>query len=386
MFNRDFIFAETRKAQVKRHLVFWFCWWLFFGTLHAVQPFGKDEISYFRNLPFTLLESILLLAPQVILVYSLLIFILPHLILKEKYVAALFWTIIAVLVTCVINLMMIKNINRSILSFLLPEKFLVGTERKPAMSFAMGILASLKGGLNVVAYAVGIKFVKHWYVKEQRNLQLQKENKDAQLQLLTAQVHPHFLFNTLNNIYSRAQTESPATAGMIMELSHLMRYVLDEGKADLVPLEHELQMITDYINLEKMRYDDKLDLHIYFPEEVVGYYIAPLLLLPFIENCFKHGTSKMLDSPWVNLKLELENSMLNMKLMNGKKATITTNTNRLGIGIQNVKTRLELLYKNKYELKITEDDDVFVVSLSLELLKVNIVAPVIAPEKLTKYA
>jgi LytS/YehU family sensor histidine kinase len=104
---------------------------------------------------------------------------------------------------------------------------------------------------------------------------------EAQLQILTAQVHPHFLFNTLNNIYSKAQTETPGSANMIMELSNILRYALDEGKHVLTPLENELQMIKDYINLERQRYDDNLDLYVSFPSKTENVYIAPLLLLPF---------------------------------------------------------------------------------------------------------
>jgi LytS/YehU family sensor histidine kinase len=129
--------------------------------------------------------------------------------------------------------------------------------------------------------ALGLKSAKYWYLKEQLNLQLQEENTQAQLQLLTAQVHPHFLFNTLNNIYSKAQLESPGSAKMIMELSHILRYVLDEGKHRLVLLENELQMIKDYINLERQRYDDKLDLYISFPSKTEMYTLPRLLLLPF---------------------------------------------------------------------------------------------------------
>jgi LytS/YehU family sensor histidine kinase len=157
---------------------------------------------------------------------------------------------------------------------------------------------------------------------------------------------------------------------MIIELSHILRYVLDEGKRDLVLLENELQMLNDYINLEKMRYDNKLDLHISFPSKTDDVYIAPLLLLPFVENSFKHGASRMIHSPWINLKIELEGMSLFMKLMNGKKQSKDLQFNgRSGTGIDNAKRRLELLYKGKYELQINEDDEVFVVNLSLELVR-----------------
>jgi LytS/YehU family sensor histidine kinase len=221
------------------------------------------------------------------------------------------------------------------------------------------------------AGACSIRLVKYWHLKEKRNLELLKEKTEAQLQLLRAQVHPHFLFTTLNNIYAKAQYESPGTAKMIGELSHILRYVLDEGKRDLVPLESELQMLTDYINLEQMRYDDKLDLHLSLPSKTRGIYIAPLLLLPFVENCFKHGTSKMLNNPWINLKMEVHDTSLFMKVMNGKKPLQILSDTRKGTGIDNVKKRLELLYKNKYHLQINDEEEVFIVNLNLELIKLK---------------
>ena len=129
----------------------------------------------------------------------------------------------------------------------------------------MGLMLATKGALTVAGIAVAIKFIKHWYLKEQRNLELQKENSEAQLMLLTAQVHPHFLFNTLNNIYSQTQTESPKGSKMILELSDILRYILAEGNKTKVPLLKELEMIQDYINLEKVRYGNKLEVHLSLP-------------------------------------------------------------------------------------------------------------------------
>src|SRR5690606_11873155 len=116
---------------------------------------------------------------------------------------------------------------------------------------------------------------------------------EAQLQLLRAQVHPLFLFNTLNNIYSYTQSNSPVASKMISRLSDLLRYVLYEASQSEVPLQKELRMLKDYIDLERVRYDDRLDLDIQISEEIGDYKIAPLLLLPLVENCFKHGTSQM---------------------------------------------------------------------------------------------
>jgi len=231
-------------------------------------------------------------------------------------------------------------------------------------------MSAMLGALTAAALAAGFKLFKHYYLKNHRIQQLLKENIAAQLQILRAQVHPHFLFNTLNNIFSQTQTESPKGSKMIMGLSDMLRYILYEGQKPLVPLKQELLMINEYINLEKIRYGNKLDIHVLTPGKVDDIYIAPLLLLPFVENCFQHGTSNMLQNPWVNLTAEMKNTTLTMKLMNGKATVSDNDQGNSGIGISNVKQRLDLLYKDKYDLQITEDDEVFIVDLWIELTRV----------------
>ena len=258
-----------------------------------------------------------------------------------------------------------------ILELILSTKYPPSETRKEHFSFFIAVLATSKGAFTITASALMLKFGKHWYHHYYRNLQLQKENTEAQMQLLTAQIHPHFLFNTLNNIYSQAQTESPKSSKMIMGLSDMLRYILYEGQKPLVPLKQELMMVTEYVNLEKIRYGNKLDVHILIPDKHNDLYIAPLLLLPFVENCFKHGTSNMLQDPWINLTIELRDTTLVMKLMNGKASVNGNIQSKSGIGINNVRQRLDLLYKDKYELQIREEEEVFVVDLKVELVRIK---------------
>ncbi len=234
-------------------------------------------------------------------------------------------------------------------------------------TFLLFLLAGLRGAITIGGLAAAIKLMKYWYIKEQRNLHLEKENMEAQLQLLKAQIHPHFLFNTLNNIYSFTQTASPAAAKMVTGLSDLLRYILYEGVQSLVPLSKELKMIEDYISLEKIRYGNKLDLHIDLPAQTNDLLITPLLLLPLVENCFKHGSSNMLEQPWMHMQVGISNNQLQMKLLNGKVNNPAANSNNAGIGIKNVQQRLSLLYPGKHELVITREEDVFIVNLKLEL-------------------
>jgi len=180
----------------------------------------------------------------------------------------------------------------------LPQKVsLLANEATLSGKFKMASLLALQGSFAGAALAACFKMFKDHYVKNIKNQQLLKENIEAQLQLLRAQVHPHFLFNTLNNIYSQTQIESPKGSKMIMGLSDMLRYILYEGQKPLVPLKQELTMTIEYINLEKIRYGNKLDVHVLTPDKADDIYIAPLLLLPFVENCFKHGASNMLQNP-----------------------------------------------------------------------------------------
>ena len=381
------ILSDKKNDRIKCHLIFWFFWWVYFAVLHAANPFGKPEISYFRNPVFTFTESVFFLIGQIPLTYGMLYWVLPKFILKKKYFLAVISIFILWFFGGILHLYLINDIFPKVLSLILPERFLVNTQRPPSASFFMALLATYKGAFVVAAIAFVIKFGKYWYLKEQRNLQLQKENTEVQLKLLTAQVHPHFLFNTLNNIYSQTQTESPKGSKMIMELSDMLRYILAEGSKLQVPLKKELTMIQDYINLEKVRYGNKLDLHLSIPEETGKLQIAPLLLLPFVENCFKHGASKFLTNPWINLKIEIKEKKIFLKLMNGKDDNMEERHSKLGTGITNVQKRLNLLYPDKYELQICDEREVFVINLWINLSEANPeIMPIIESNSSVTYA
>jgi len=153
---------------------------------------------------------------------------------------------------------------------------------------------------------------------QQQYTQLQEETTDAEMQLLKAQLQPHFLFNTLNNIYSFALNDSPYAAILVEKLSHTMQYMMAECQAPLVPIENELKMIMDYMALEKVRYGDRIDIHIEITGKAASKSIALLLLIPFAENCFKHGTSKILRDSWIRLFFEIKDKTLAFSIVNSK--------------------------------------------------------------------
>lgn len=365
MEQHPFIFSNERKYRYMRHLVFWLFWWAFQGFLYAFAQ-SPDAMGYFHRLPATLIDSLLYLPAHIFLAYTLMYFVIPEYIIKAKYFTASAWVIILFIATAFLSFLIRRYLLYPGRELFLPEHLQLPYP-DPRTSLFLSLLAGLRGGITIGGMAAAIKLMKHWYVKEQRNLQLQKENTEAQLQLLKAQVHPHFLFNTLNNIYSYTQNTSPEASRLVTGLSDLLRFILYGCNQPLIPLSLELKMLKDYINLEQIRYGNKLELHLDFPEKTDDLYIAPLLLLPFVENCFKHGTSHVLENPWINLHISLENTQMKMKLLNGKVNKPNHENGRQGIGIQNAEKRLKLLYPGKHDLTITNEDEIFIVNLKIEL-------------------
>jgi two-component system sensor histidine kinase AlgZ len=206
---------------------------------------------------------------------------------------------------------------------------------------------------------------KYWFRKQQEWLKAEKEKVTAELQLLKAQVHPHFLFNTLNNIYSFSLENSPKTPGLILKLSSLLSYMLYDCKAEEVLLEKELEIMKNYIDLEKERYGNKIEISWSVEGDIKDKYIAPLLMLPFLENAFKHGTSEQLEKPWLNVDIAVKQNTMRCKIANSKNEFVAYSQN--GIGIENVKKRLGFLYQGKHELKMNDEGNFFVVSLMINL-------------------
>ncbi len=182
---------------------------------------------------------------------------------------------------------------------------------------------------------------------------LEKDKKEAELDALKGQVNPHFLFNTLNNLYSLAQQQSESTPGMILKLSDLMRYVLYETTSDFVALKDEVSFIENYINLQKLRTKDPNAVKFSFPDHLDQLKIAPLILIHFVENCFKHGLKGDTENAFVEIDLKVKDGELDFISKNnvGVVDDIEKNTTG-GKGLTNARKRLDLIYGNKYHLEM----------------------------------
>lgn len=381
---KEFILSDKKEYRLWRHVCFWLLWGGYFSLTRYLNPVAYMATGRFPDFFKSIAETFFFLLPQTFLVYPVLYFVLPYYVFKHKYIKGILWFILFYFVALFMHAIVLIYIPWDKVPWISNAKLFLTTNTFQ-QKFFMAYLASIQGSITGVALASSFKMFKHYYSRTVRNQQLQQENSEAQMRLLMAQVQPHFMFNTLNNIYSQAQEESPKSAKMIMELAQILRYILNEGKKDRVPLENELEMVVDYINLEKIRYDDKLDLHYSLPKSVKDFSIAPLLLLPLVENSFKHGASKMINKPWINIKAELHNQVFSITLMNGKREVMVSYQNRKGTGIDNVRRRLELLYPNRHTFEIKDEPDVYIVNLKIDLDNKDSEKKILPPQPLTEY-
>jgi hypothetical protein len=210
--------------------------------------------------------------------------------------------------------------------------------------------------------------LRNYYSKSQEKAALLQENATAELQLLKAQVHPHFLFNTLNNIYSFSLRKSPIAASLVSKLSDTLQYMITECEAPLVPLNKEIKLLRDYIGLESVRYGERLRVDIGIQGKTNDKMVAPLLLIPLVENSFKHGTSQVIDKAWIDLRIAVVQNTLMVTLRNSKPDLPAMAERKSGIGLRNVQKRLHLLYPGQHNLRVNDRSDYFEVFISLPLL------------------
>jgi len=344
----DFIFSPRYRSW--RHIAYWSfhitVWSIFWIVMGAPTSFARN------------LFDMLLWTPVFILfTYPLVYGAIPHLLLKGKVVQFF----LLILAWGGLGL----YINSGFITYLyVPLQEAMGFDFIPIKMWPAHTYLCMT---TSAASPMIIKFFKLWTIKQRDWMRAQQEKITAELQLLKAQVHPHFLFNTLNNIYSFSMDNSPKTPGMIVKLSSLLSYMLYDCKAEQVQLEKEIANMQNYIDLEKERYGNKIEISWSVEGNIKNKFISPLLMLPFLENAFKHGVSEQLEKPWLSVDISLKSDSLRCKIANSKNEFITHHTNGNGIGITNVKKRLSLMYPNNHELKMHDEGVFFVVSLFVKL-------------------
>jgi len=230
------------------------------------------------------------------------------------------------------------------------------------------VVQTVAGSLFIVIFVSMLRFAKDWFEFEARKKEIENEKLTAELNFLKEQINPHFLFNTLNNLYYLAFTQSPNTTEVIAKLSQMMRYMIYDSNYPLVPLSKEIEYMQNYISLERLRLNDSIPIQFEIQGNAENVLIAPLIFITFLENAFKHGVSNNNPKAWVNVSIRMEGDECIYKVENSKILSAPNGTEeRSGIGLQNVKRRLELSYPGKYQLQVDDQPDRYIVLLNLHL-------------------
>ncbi len=219
-----------------------------------------------------------------------------------------------------------------------------------------------------LVFTVGtcIAVIQRWLKTEETRKETESEKLNTELSFLKSQINPHFFFNTLNNIYSLAIVRSEKTAPAVMKLSSIMRYILTETTQNLVPLQNEVDFTHNYIELQQVRLTEKTTVLFESTGDIENKVVAPLIFIPFIENAFKYGISTKHDST-IEISLSVINNTIDLKVKNYIVASENNMLENTGIGINNVKRRLELMYPGKYELSHEAKDNFYFVHLEIQL-------------------
>lgn len=342
----DFIFSS--RYRIWRHVFYWSfhatLWSTFWVVMDAPGSFGRQLINMLMWIPVFILFSY-------VLVYGA----IPHLLLKGK--VTLFFLV--VLAWGAVGLYIDSGYRSYVI---IPLQEAMGLDyiiRRGPIPFCYLCMTTSAASPMI------IKFFTLCTIKQRDWMREQQEKMAVELELLKAQVHPRFLFNTLDNIHAFAMEDSPKTPVLILKLSSLLSYMLYDCKAEEVRLEKEIENMKNYIDLEKERYDNKIEISWSVEGNTTDKFISPLLMLPFLENAFKHGVSEQIDKPWLSVDISIKADVLRCKIVNSKSEF--AHPKELGAGITNVKKRLDFLYAGKYELKLSNEDNFYVVSLVVKM-------------------
>ncbi len=362
-FNLAPLISQNKKiVSVIAHLAAWAC----FFALPYLVFFPRMLDSHFTMSNHLIATIVCNNVFLVIFYYLNTQILIPHLLIKEKWGLYIFSIIGALLIFIFVP----KYLAGLIAS---PEiRPLISTDNHDGASRARmrrkGTVDIYNVAIFFLVFTVGtcIAVIQRWLITEETRKETESEKVNTELSFLKSQINPHFFFNTLNNIYSLAIVRSEKTAPAVMKLSSIMRYILTETTQNQVPLQNEVDFIHNYIELQQVRLTEKTIVQFDSSGEIENKMVAPLLFIPFIENAFKYGISTKQAST-ISISLSVINNTIDLKVKNNIVLSENNMLENTGIGINNVKRRLELMYPGKYTLSNEAKDNFYYVHLVIQL-------------------
>ena len=338
-------FCNMRKIKlspfsaVSLHILFWAFYLLLPYILHNPQE-RADRYRFWAG------RSTIMNLFWLVFFYANAFVFIPRILRKWGIV----WYILTLLVSC----MIIFTLGNLITIEFFPDKEFVWRSYVPFIfSF-----------ISFLAMSSSYRLIADNFVKERMNKEKESEALKTELSFLRSQVSPHFMFNVLNNLVALARLKSNQIEPSLIKLSHLMRYMLYDSDQDTISLEKELEYLHSYIDLQHLRFGDDVKVNLVTEGQIAGRMIEPMLLIPFVENAFKHGMG-MIKDPFIDIKLKANNTGLEFVVSNKTCTEPEVKDKNSGIGLNNVKRRLELLYKDHHELITGKTGNVYTAALKI---------------------
>lgn len=341
------------------HILFWVCYFILFGYIGVLwdrSTFPHMPLSHLLKISLT--ASLIDLIPQIIFPYYIIYYAINNIVKKKFNIIYNILEITAVLFLCMLMYRIIDNY------ITLPHIYKTPILIHPLFE-PMRVTVSILDIVFALGLMLAIKSVRMQLAAKEREKNLIKEKLETELKFLKNQTNPHFLLNTLNNIYALARKKSADTAEAVMRLSELLRFMLYESNDKLIKLTNEIKVLEDYLELETIRYNKRLTVSFEKDIDDDAYKITPLLLLPFLENAFKHGISETRFESFINITIIAKDGMLNFEIQNSKDNGAQEKSVS-SIGLNNIKRQLELTYSD-YKLNVENDVDVFKINLNVNL-------------------
>lgn len=341
------IFSEFR-IPIRYHLLFWLVYFVF-----NFLRFATINNDYWYSLKSNLIEFPL----NIVITYFTIYYLIPRYILKKKYLK--FFLLFT------LSLALFYLVRTGLNYILVTENIWPEAQGNQEPFTAIHIVELVIGAIYVIALVSAIKLTYDWVNEKKRNDDLQRVQLETELNFLKSQIQPHFFFNTLNNLYALVIKKSPNAPNVVMKLSEIMQYVLYEVKEPKIGLMKSINYLYSYLELEKLRYGERVKSEINIDGNIDDIEIPPLLFLPFLENCFKHGTKHHEDIN-VTIDFAVKDNFLFFTVTNNFVKSNDKDAKH-GIGINNVKRRLQQLYGQAYSLKTKSKGNLFTVNLKLPL-------------------
>ncbi|PWA06844.1 sensor histidine kinase [Flavobacterium psychrotolerans] len=351
--NHLSVYSWSRFQKIKMYTFYWIGYVILFGLIQGL-PY-RDFLMPLRNECFSLFPKILFVVLIVEVLMSKLLF-------QKK--TALF------IIIYVLLILFFAFVQRLIDNYIIIAYYLTDWKMEPLLSVPVYLYNVIKLQF-VVTIPLTIKLF--YYLSEEKNRvqSILSEKLQAEVFSLRNQFHPHFLFNVLNSLYSKILSKSDDSADIVLKISDFLRYSVYEVNTKNIPLEKEIEYLKNYISLQQLRFDNRLEISFSTNGITENQTIEPFLILPFIENSFKYGLDDVNSKAWITISIAVTEEWLIIKIANSLPSNFIKNNTAenpySGVGIANVKRRLELLYPDQHILTLKDDVDSFFVSLKIKM-------------------